>query len=882
MIKTLARSLRERKKGSVFTILLSILEAAFEILIPLCMADVIDKGIDLGDMSAVWKYGIALLIFAAFQLITGVLAAHIAAKTSVGFAANLRQDMYDNVQTFAFSNIDKFSTASIVTRLTTDVTNIQNAYQMIIRMLIRGPIMLIFAMAVSFSIHTRIALVFLAVIPFMAAALVLIVLKVNPIFKRVFKTYDRLNNVVQENVRGIRVVKSFNRESSEVEKFKDISKSIYEDFSTGERLIAYNSPIMQFFMYMCTILISWIGAKSIIASGNVAELGLTTGDLTALFSYAMQVLMSLMMLSMFLQTLIDDHITPLLGSESPVFSGLAKALLVIGIVYLIGVLSTLFYNRIMVTIAQGTLKKIRDEMFEKMQRLPIRSFDSRTHGDIMSLYTNDTDTLRQMIAQSLAHLISSVFTIVSVLVCMLYISIGLTLIALAVLFLILVIVKFVTGKIGIFFIMQQKTLADVNGYVEEMVNGQKVIKVFCHEEKAKEELRRKNAMWAHAAASANSYANSMMPMMNALGYLQYVIIALFGAYMAIAGVTNLGLAGTGTLTLGMIASFLTLSRSFTNPVSQISNQFNSIVVALAGASRIFAFMDEEPEADDGYVTLVNATEENGVIAECAERTGIWAWKHPHHDGTITYTKLEGRVVLDSVDFGYVPEKQVLYDVSLYAEPGQKIAFVGATGAGKTTITNLINRFYDIADGKIRYDGININKIKKADLRRSLGVVLQDVNLFTGTVMENLRYGNPDATDEDCIAAAKLANADGFIRMLPDGYNTVLKGDGSGLSQGQRQLISIARAAVSDPPVMILDEATSSIDTRTEALVQDGMDKLMKGRTVFVIAHRLSTVQNSDVIMVLEHGHIIERGPHDDLIAKKGKYYQLYTGAFELE
>ena len=586
--------------------------------------------------------------------------------------------------------------------------------------------------------------------------------------------------------------------------------------------------------------------------------------------------------SVFLQTLIDDYIVPLLGTDYPVFDGLIKALITIGIIYMIGVISSLLYSRAMVTVAQGTLKKIRDDMFEKMQRLPIRVFDTRTHGDIMSLYTNDTDTLRQMIAQSFAQLISSVFTIVAVLICMLYTSIWLTIVALLVMLLILQIVKGIAGKVGTFFMLQQKTLADINGYVEEMVNGQKVIKVFCHEEKAKEDLGQKNRAWAQSAANANGYANSMMPMMNALGYVQYVIIAILGGFMAIHGMTNLGLTGTGTLTLGMIASFLTLSRSLTNPVSQISNQFNSIVTALAGASRIFAFMDEEPETDDGYVTLVNAKEENGVLTETAERTGIWAWKHPHSDGTVTYTKLEGRVVLDSVDFVYVPDKQVLYDVSLYAEPGQKIAFVGATGAGKTTITNLINRFYDIADGKIRYDGININKIKKADLRRSLGVVLQEVNLFTGTVMENLRYGNPNTTDEDCIAAAKLANADGFIHMLPKGYNTVLKGDGSGLSQGQRQLISIARAAVSDPPVMILDEATSSIDTRTEALVQDGMDKLMKGRTVFVIAHRLSTVQNSDVIMVLDHGHIIERGNHEKLIDKKGTYYQLYTGAFELE
>ena len=586
--------------------------------------------------------------------------------------------------------------------------------------------------------------------------------------------------------------------------------------------------------------------------------------------------------SVFLQTLIDDYIVPLLGTDNPVFGGLIKALITIGIIYMIGVISSLLYSRAMVTVAQGTLKKIRDDMFEKMQRLPIRIFDTRTHGDIMSLYTNDTDTLRQMIAQSMAQLISSVFTIVAVLVCMLYTSIWLTIVAVLVMLLILQIVKKIAGKTGTFFILQQKTLADVNGYVEEMINGQKVIKVFCHEETAKEELRQKNKAWAQNATNANGYANSMMPMMNALGYVQYVIIAVLGGYMAIEGITNLGLTGTGTLTLGMIASFLTLSRSLTNPVSQISNQFNSIVTALAGASRIFAFMDEEPETDDGYVTLVNAKEENGVLTETAERTGLWVWKHPHHDGTLTYTKLEGRVVFDSVDFGYVPDKQVLYDVSLYAEPGQKIAFVGATGAGKTTITNLINRFYDIADGKIRYDGININKIKKADLRRSLGVVLQEVNLFTGMVMENLRYGNPDATDEDCIAAAKLANADGFIRMLPEGYDTFLKGDGSGLSQGQRQLISIARAAVSDPPVMILDEATSSIDTRTEALVQDGMDKLMKGRTVFVIAHRLSTVQNSDVIMVLDHGHIIERGNHEKLIDERGTYYQLYTGAFELE
>lgn len=586
--------------------------------------------------------------------------------------------------------------------------------------------------------------------------------------------------------------------------------------------------------------------------------------------------------SMFLQSLIDDYITPLLSSSSPSFTGLFKVLCVMAVIYALGVLASYIYNRLMVTVAQGTLKKIRDEMFEKMQRLPIKYFDTHTHGDTMSLYTNDTDTLRQMIAQSLAQLISSVFTITAVFFCMLYISVWLTAVVLIAIFFILKLVKVVASKSGKYFIDQQKNLASLDGYIEEMINGQKVIKVFCHEKAVKEEFNKKNKAWEESAENANGMAYGMMPMMNALGYIQYIIIAIIGGYMAIAGVLNIGISGVNTLTLGMIASFLTLSRNFTNPIAQISNQFNSIVTALAGAERIFNFMDELPETDEGYVTLVNATEENGVLKESEKHTGIWAWKHPHQDGTVTYTKLCGRVVLDDVDFGYTPEKQILHNISVFAEPGQKIAFVGATGAGKTTITNLINRFYDINDGKIRYDGININKIKKADLRRSLGIVLQDVNLFTGTVMENIRYGNIKATDEECIAAAKLANAHEFITMLPNGYNTVLKGDGSGLSQGQRQLLSIARAAVSDPPVMILDEATSSIDTRTEALVQNGMDKLMKGRTVFVIAHRLSTVQNSDVIMVLDHGRIIERGNHEDLIKLKGTYYKLYTGAFELE
>lgn len=588
--------------------------------------------------------------------------------------------------------------------------------------------------------------------------------------------------------------------------------------------------------------------------------------------------------SMFLQSLIDDYITPLLASAGALdYSGLIKALAVMAVIYLVGALSTYLYNRQMVTAAQGTLKTIRDEMFEKMQKLPIRYFDSHTHGDIMSLYTNDTDALRQMIAQSMAQLISSAFTITAVFVCMLNISIWLTIVVLVVLFLVMQFAGIIMKKSGRYFMAQQKTLADLDGYIEEMINGQKVIKVFCHEGKAREEMVRRNKLWEENSAKANGHGGAMMPLMNALGYIQYVIVAVLGAYLAIAKVPNLGLTGFHTMTVGMIASFLTLSRNFTQPISQISNQYNSIVTALAGASRIFAFMDEVPETDEGYVTLVNAVEgEDGSLTETDRHTGVWAWKHPHHDGTVTYTRLRGEIVLDHVDFGYNPDKEILHDITLYANPGEKVAFVGSTGAGKTTITNLINRFYDIADGKIRYDGININKIKKADLRRSLGMVLQDVNLFTGTIMENLRYSNPNATDEECIAAAKLANADSFIRMLPDGYNTVLKGDGSGLSQGQRQLISIARAAVSNPPVMILDEATSSIDTRTEALVQSGMDKLMQGRTVFVIAHRLSTVQNSDVIMVLDHGRIIERGSHEKLIAEKGTYYQLYTGAFDLE
>ena len=588
--------------------------------------------------------------------------------------------------------------------------------------------------------------------------------------------------------------------------------------------------------------------------------------------------------STFIKTLIDDYITPMIGQVSPDFSGLLTQLMYMACIYVTGMVCGFLYNRLMVVVAQGVLKNVRDDMFAHMQTLPIRYFDTHSHGEIMSHYTNDTDTLRQMIAQALPQVFSSIISIVAVFVAMLSQSLWLTLTVVLFTVLILWVTGRVSGKSGRFFVKQQQALASVNGYIEEMMNGQKVVKVFCHEDKAVEEFDRRNEELCLNATEANRFANILGPINNNMGHILYVILAVIGAGLSLSGVTNVSLSGAGgAITLGMIASFLTLSRSFVMPISQVSQQLSSVIMALAGAERIFRLMDEPSETDEGYVTLVNARrDENGRLCESERRTGLWAWKHPHSDGTTTYTELKGDIVLDDVDFGYTPEKIVLHDISIYAKPGQKIAFVGATGAGKTTITNLLTRFYDIADGKIRYDGININKIRKDDLRHSLGMVLQDVNLFTGTVMENLRFGNPDATDEECIEAAKLVNADGFIRMLPQGYDTVLTGDGSGLSQGQRQLISIARAAVEDPPVMILDEATSSIDTRTESIVQKGMDALMKGRTVFVIAHRLSTVRNSDAIMVLDHGRIIERGSHSDLIAQKGTYYRLYTGAFELD
>lgn len=574
----------------------------------------------------------------------------------------------------------------------------------------------------------------------------------------------------------------------------------------------------------------------------------------------------------FIQTLIDEYITPLIGNQNPNYASLLQAILMMGLVYLVGIIGTYVYNRLMINITQGTLKKIRTEMFEHMQRLPIGYFDSHSHGETMSTYTNDVDTLRQALSQSIPQVFSCIVSMVAVFIGMITTNIYLTIIVLIMVAIMVVVARFFAKNSSKYFIGQQENIGKVDGYIEEMMNGQKVVKVFCYEDRSKERFDKLNEALFQSSTKANSYANTLMPCIMNIGNIGYVLVAVVGGVLAV----------NGLLTVGSIAAFLQYIKAFTNPLAQVSQQLNFVAMALAGAERIFKLIDEKAEEDEGYVTLVNAKEVDGKIVETEERTGLWAWKHPHGDGTVTYTKLCGNVEFENVTFGYVPNKVILHDISLDAKEGQKVSFVGPTGAGKTTITNLINRFYDINEGKIRYDGININKMKKDDLRKSLGVVLQDTHLFTGTIKDNIKYGKMDATDEEVIAAAKLANADRFIRHLPHAYDTMISGDGEGLSQGQRQLLAIARAALYNPPVLILDEATSSIDTRTEKIVQDGMDKLMKGRTVFVIAHRLSTIKNSDLIMVLDHGNIIERGNHDELLEKKGMYYGLYTGAIEIE
>ena len=754
-MKDLERIFRYMKPYRKQFILFVVIEASFELTIPMLMADMIDVGVANHDMDYIVERGMIMMGCALLALITGLIYARFSARAANGFGAALREAEYIKVQEYSFGNLDHFETSSLITRMTTDVTVMQNAVSGGLRPLVRSPVMLLMGLGMTFYLNRKLVLVFAVCIPILAFILYSIVSHVAPMYGRLQRAVDRVNAIVQENLNAIRVVKAFVRGEYEEEKFAQVNSDLKRTSQKTFHYAVLNLPAFQLVMYGAVVMILWFGGRMVQIGG------MQVGELTGFLTYVQQIINSLMMIVVTFVSMVVLNLT------------------------LTGV-------------------------------------------------------------------------VIVCIVCMLLVT------------------RFLAGRSGRYFVRQQVKLGDLNGYIEEMINGQKVVKVFCHEEEAQEGFDRVNDALFESAYKANKYANILMPILINIGNIQYVVIAMVGGALALNG---LG----GGITLGVIASFLQLSKSLTNPISQISQQLNSVVMALAGAQRIFDLMDEPSEEDHGTVTLVNVSyNKDGALQETSERTNLWAWKVPQEDGSFAYTKLAGDVRFDDVDFAYEEGKTILHDISLFAKPGQKLAFVGATGAGKTTITNLINRFYDIADGKIHYDGISINDIHKPDLRRSLGIVLQDTNLFTGTVRENIRYGNLSATDEEVEAAAVLANADDFIRRLPQGYDTMLTGNGANLSQGQRQLIAIARAAVADPPVMILDEATSSIDTRTEAIVQRGMDSLMTGRTVFVIAHRLSTVRNSDAIMVLDHGRIVERGDHEDLIRQHGLYYQLYTGAFELE
>ena len=1017
------------KKDAALSVVGTVGEVVMEVFIPFITAYLIDRGIEAGDMDAVIFYGVLMLAMAFLSLGFGLLAGYFSATAATGYACSLREAIFDKVQTYSFGNIDKFSTAGLVTRMTTDVTNIQNAALMLLRIAVRTPVMLVSSLVMFLSISMDLSPVIIVAAIFLAIAFTLIVTNATRVFNRVFDTYDDLNASVQENVGAIRVVKAFVREVYEKERFRTAAENPYRLFVRAEGIVALNNPVMMIAINSCIIAVSWLGAHLVVGGS------MTIGQLTSAFSYVSQMLMSLMMLSMiavmitmsmasarrinqaleetpdianpadpvhevadgsidfdhvsfayatgdgedvledialhiasgetigiiggtgsgksslvnllsrlydvtdgsvrvggvdvraydlealrdnvavvlqknvlfsgtiaenlrymlknygalfcfvvvciavsayainrsmlFTQILIDDCIEPMLASGSTDFSGLAAEIARLAILLVVGVLASYGFNRLMVTIGQGTMKKLREDVFEHMEGLPIRYFDTHAHGDIMSVYTNDVDTLRQFYGQTLPQLVNSTITLVVTFTTMVALSVPLTAISVVMVALML----FVTGRVsavaGGYFAQQQADLGAVDGFIEEMMDGQKVVKVFNHEVDASADFRAANGRLRESSKRANLISNLIMPLNANLGNISCVIVSMVGGAMALSG--NWG------LTLGALASFITLNRNFSQPITQISQQMNFVTMAAAGSRRVFALLDEEPEADDGYVTLVNARETaDGKLEPCEERTGIWAWRWPHRaTGEVEYVRQAGELVMDGVDFGYVPNKIVLHDITLFAKPGQKIAFMGSTGAGKTTITNLINRFYDIEDGKIRYDGININKINKKDLRRSLGIVLQDTNLFTGTVMDNIRYGRLDATDEECIAAAKAIFADACIERLPHGYNEMLQERGEGLSAGEKQLISFARIIVKNPSVVILDEATSSISSDTEKLIQQALEIILKGRTSFIVAHRLSTIRNADRILFIANKGIAEEGSHEQLLKAHGLYYNLY-------